>query len=154
MISLIKLEGTFDESTCYITINGQLSEILTELNCRPSIRIKSHGQLRIIVKDKNEEIGRSVGIHTSLLPENVPQWLPLLKENDFLKKIPETTQSPRVLILYQSDKLETVMEVNELNTSNEILNSNFDQLFANMSEKNFLLKKRVFDLENEIHEKK
>ena len=76
MISLIKLEGTFDESTCYITINGQLSEILTELNCRPSIRIKSHGQLRIIVKDKNEEIGRSVGIHTSLLPENVPQWLP------------------------------------------------------------------------------
>ena len=73
MISLLKLEGTLDNATCYVTLNNQLANIITDFNSRPGIEIKDSGILTIIVKSEKQEIIGSVSLRTLLLPVDIPQ---------------------------------------------------------------------------------
>lgn len=154
MISLVKLEGTLDNATCYVTLNNKLSEIITEFNSHPSIQIINHAQLRIIVKDQNEEIIGTVGIDTSLLPYDIPQWLPLTNAGEALKRLPDNTQPPRVLVMYNSEKLIPVPEVTERSSNAETGQCPFDEIFSSMAQKNNSLRDNIIELTNQIDGKK
>lgn len=155
MISLLKLEGTLDNATCYVTVNDQLVDIITDFASRPCFETTKDCILKIVVKNAEQAKIGSVCVDTTIIPFDTPQWLPLLRENDYLKELPENTKPPRVLISFTSDKLPSVTEVSEISSSGESQNhANIDEMCSNLVEKNKGLMGKVFELENFIQEKK
>lgn len=155
MISLIKLEGTLDDATCYITINNQLADIITDLKSQPTFEIAESGVFKIIVKNSNDQLIGSTCVDCKMLPLNLPQWLPLTIEPNQIYTLPESIEQPRILILYSSNKLPPVTEVTEYSSVTDAQSHlGFDELFTALTEKNNGLRDRVAELENEIMEKK
>ncbi|OMJ72952.1 hypothetical protein SteCoe_28488 [Stentor coeruleus] len=155
MISLIKLEGTLDDATCYVTINNQLADILTDFNSQPTFEISESGVIKIIVKNSKDQLLGTASVDCKILPLNLPQWIPLTIETDQKCPLPEYIEQPRILLLYSSNKLPSVTEVTEYSSVTDTQSHlGFDELFTALTEKNNGLRDRVAELENEIMEKK
>ena len=81
--------------------------------------------------------------------------MPLLNENETLKKVPENTSPPRILLLYTIDKLPAVPEVTEVSSNSEIQpHLSFDEIFAVLSDKNRILREKITELEDVIQNKR
>lgn len=102
-LSLLSIQGLPTPSSlgCYITLNGQLCDILTPLdpcsNTEP-VLLPSKGDLALIIRAMGQGAVAWVCISLELIPVDQEVWLPLGREEKPLETLPQTVAIPRIAV--------------------------------------------------------
>lgn len=102
-LSLLSIQGLPTPSSlgCYITLNGQLCDILTPLdhcsNTEP-VPLPPKGDLALIIRAMGQGAVAWVHISLELIPVDQEVWLPLGREEKPLETLPQAVAMPRLAV--------------------------------------------------------
>jgi hypothetical protein len=151
-ISIIRYEGLLeDPQYCFKLDNSILIQNFNELES--FYLVKHSGILRVSCKLNDMNIELFSSFHTSLLPKEGFQWIPLNTLDATFTAFPEEVQSPKILLMVSNDFLHQIDESSENDCENcEAIKSEKNRLMVEMS-KNLKEAKNNFDLLTAENEK-
>jgi Growth-Arrest-Specific Protein 2 Domain len=102
-ISIIRADGVSEKSEYQFFLDSKSLKISKEYS-GISVEILSHGVLRIFLKDPGNQMPLyTVGLHTSILPLEGFQWIPLLETQELLEDFPEDVPNPKLLVMVSNE---------------------------------------------------